>query len=102
MSITVYPNTGGDHAGFSHEGRSYVIDFARGPELKRLAAGTEPIPAIIDDALFVPGDTRLLVTSIEPGSDKETFVVYVDDFATDLALTRNEVATLAHAMPSGQ
>jgi hypothetical protein len=103
MAITVWPNTGGeDHIAFTHDERSYIVYFALGPELKRLAAGAAPDPAIVDESPFVPGDMRLHVTSVVPGSSDGEYVVYVDGIPSELTLTKGEVATLAGAMPTGR
>lgn len=98
MAITIGPNTGEHHIGFIHDGRTFVVDDALGPELARCAAGTAPDPALIDESTFVSGDTRLHITHIEPSGDG--FMVYVDGIPSDLTLTKTEVATLASAIPS--
>lgn len=100
MAISIGPNTGENHIGFTHDERTFVVDDALGPELARYAAGTAPDPSLIDPGTFVAGDTRLHVTRIEPSGDG--FVACVDGIPSGLTLTRTEVATLASAIPAGR
>jgi hypothetical protein len=102
MAITIRPNTGEDHLGFTHDERSYIVYYTLGPALAELADGTEPDPSLIDAEMFVPGDTRLHVTSIERAPSDGSFVVYVDEIPSELTLTPREVATIAAAIPSGR
>lgn len=98
MAITIGPNTGENHIGFIHGERTFVIDYALGPELARFAEGAAPDPSLIDDETFVSGDTRLHVTHIEPSGNG--FVAYVDGIPSGLTLSKTEVATLASVLPS--
>jgi hypothetical protein len=99
MAITIGPNSGENHIGFTHDGRTFIIDFALGPELKRLAGDARPDPTLIDEATFVSGDTRLHVTAVEPGANPDAFTAYVDGIPSELTFTKTELATLASAIP---
>src|SRR4051812_44790951 len=98
MAITIGPNTGENHIGFTHDDRTFIIDHSLGPELKRLTVAAAPDPALIDEATFVSGDTRLHVTGVEPAAGG-AFTAYVDGIPSELTLTATELATLASVLP---
>jgi hypothetical protein len=100
MSIRIFPHTDGAHLGFiNDEGRRYRIDFARGPQLERLAVGAEPDPLLVDwDASFA-GATAASVTGVVRHEHSHDYSVLVDGQPTTCLLTKIELATLISQMP---
>jgi hypothetical protein len=96
MSVTIYPNTSTGHVGLVDDGgRQYIVDRSLAPEVAQVADGARPDPALLNPAVFLPDDGRLLITGIEPDGQVEA-----EGIPHDLRLNPTEIATLAQALGS--